>query len=466
MEWSVIPLPQSPETFIWPDMHGEDLGSRSKLTPGSHLWWYPAEVNLPILYGWFWAPKKACRTGLDLINTYYQSVGRNGIWLLNLSPDDRGLIPDDQLTNLRLMSRAIRETFAKNLALGGELTADSSNPGNSPSAALDGNLDTWWEAAPGKSTAALTLKLPAPVEFDVVSLQEAVDHRGQRVESFDVDAWDGLQWKLLETTEERTTIGFKRLMRLKTPVRTVRVRIRITGSRIEPTLAEVGLFKQAELINPPVISERDANGLVTIKDPRGFPVVYTTDGTTPSVKSPRYQGTLDLSRGGTVSAASVTTDGGLSLIATKGFSGLAPRGWKVIAVDSEETAAANNSASNAIDDDSNTIWHTRWAGDEPLPHSLTVDMGQEIRIAGLTYIPRSDNLNGVVDTYRFETSIDGKNWTTNINQGKFNNIQNNPIMQEVPFTPVTARYFRFTALKEVYGRNWTSAAEISVIPAK
>jgi alpha-L-fucosidase len=71
----------------------------------------------------------------------------------------------------------------------------------------------------------------------------------------------------------------------------------------------------------------------------------------------------------------------------------------------------------------------------------------------------------VVDTYRFETSTDGKNWTVNIDQGKFDNIQNNPISQEVPFAPITARYFRFTALKEVNGRNWTSAAEISVVPA-
>lgn len=463
-EWSVIPLPKSPETFTWPDMYG-DLGSRPKLTPGSHLWWYPAEVNLPILHGWFWAPKKACRTGLDLINVYYQSVGRNGIWLLNLSPDDRGLIPDDQLTHLRLMSRAIRDTFAKNLARGGKLTADSSNPANSASKALDGNLDTWWEAAPGQSTAELTLKLPAPVTFDVVSLQEAVDHRGQRIESFDIDAWDGARWNLLETTEERTTVGFKRLMRLKNPAQTGQVRIRITGSRIEPTLAEIGLFKQAELVTPPVISERDVNGMVTIKDPRGYPVVYTTDGSTPSLKSPRYGGAINFNKGGRLSAASVTPEGELSLITTKAFPGISPKGWQVIAVDSEEIDAADNAASNAIDDNLNTIWHTRWNDDGKLPHSLTVDMGHEIRIAGFTYVPRTDSLNGVVDTYRFETSTDGKNWTVNIDQGKFDNIQNNPITQEVPFAPVTARYFRFTALKEVNGRNWTSAAEISVVPA-
>ena len=93
-EWSVVPLSSSPDTFRWPDMTAQDLGSLSKLTPGSYLWWYPAEVNEPILYGWFWHPKKHVRSAADLIDIYYTSVGRNGNMLLNLSPDTRGLIPD------------------------------------------------------------------------------------------------------------------------------------------------------------------------------------------------------------------------------------------------------------------------------------------------------------------------------------------------------------------------------------
>jgi alpha-L-fucosidase len=243
-EWSVIPLPEPPADFRWTDMTAKDLGSRSKLIPGSYLWWYPAEINVPILYGWFWSASKPVRTAADLIDLYYTSVGRNGNWLLNLSPDTRGLIPDNQLASLRLMAQVIKETFAKNLAAGGHLIADNSNPAHKTSWALDGNLDTWWEAASGHTTATLILQLPARVTFDVVSLQEAVDHRGQRIESFSVDTWDGKGWI---QRDEQTTVGHKRLLRWDSPVTTDRVRIRITGSRLEPTLAEIGLFKQAEL---------------------------------------------------------------------------------------------------------------------------------------------------------------------------------------------------------------------------
>lgn len=460
-EWSVIPLSSSPDTFRWPDMTDRDLGSLSKLTPGSYLWWFPTETNVPILHGWFWAAKKPTRSAAELIDIYYQSVGRNGNWLLNLSPDTRGLIPDNQLAQLRLMAQVVDETFAKDLAVGGKLTADNSNPAQSASLALDENLDTWWEAAPGQKKATLTLMLPKAMTFDVVSLQEAVDHRGQRIESFSVDVWDGSTWK---TMDDQTTVGHKRLLRWNSPVTTDQVRIRITNSRIEPTLAEVGLFKQAELVQAPMLSERDVNGTVTISSANGAPVVYTLDGTAPTPKSKVYRSPIALPRGGEIYAACVAPDGRLGMVTSKYFAGLSPTGWKVLSADSQED---NAPATNAIDGNPDTIWQTRPDAGKSSPHQITVDMGSAQRIAGFTYLPRQKGSHdGIVENYRFETSVDGNNWITNVDSGRFGNIQNNPELQEVPFAPVNARYFRFTALKEIGASGVAGAAEISVLPAE
>jgi alpha-L-fucosidase len=254
-EWSVIPLPEPPDTFIWPDMQEWDSGSRARLKPGSHLWWYPAEVNVTILdHGqWFWARGKKPRSISQLVDIYYTSIGRNGNLIVNLSPDSRGLIPDDQVLALSRMAQVVKETFATNLADGGKLTADNANATNDPSLALDGNLDTWWEAASGQTTSAVTLTLPKAVTFDVVSLQEAVDHRGQRIESFAIETWDGSAWITPDhvASDSLTTVGHRRLIRLKWPVTTSQVRIRITGSRLEPTLAEIGLFRQSASALPP-----------------------------------------------------------------------------------------------------------------------------------------------------------------------------------------------------------------------
>jgi len=469
-EWSVIPLPTSPDKFYWPDMQAGDLGSRAKLTPGSHLWWYPTETNVTILANgqWFWAPGKKPRSVSQLVDIYYSSIGRNGNLILNLSPDTRGLVPDNQLEALSQMAQIVKGTFATNLAVGGRLTADTSNPANSPSLALDGNLDTWWEAAPGHTNAAVTLTLPASATFDVVSLQEAVDYRGQRIESFVIEAWNGTAWITAEhiASDKLTTIGHKRLIRLKSPVTTDKVRIRITGSRLEPTLAEMGLFKQAAPVSLLSISERDTNGFVALSNAGGSKMVYTTDGTVPTTKSTVYSSPIEMPLGGTVQAACLLPNGRLGMVTSKTFAGLVPTAWKVVAVDSQETAAEDNAAACAIDDNSSTIWHSRWYGDLALPHSITIDMGTSHRINGFTYLPRQDgNPNGIVERYRFEMSTDGVTWVTQVASGTFGNIRNNPSLQEVRFTPVNARFFRFTALQEINNNGWTSAAEISVLPA-
>lgn len=469
-EWSVIPLPVSPDECRWPDLQNGDLGSRSQLTPGSHLWWYPAEVNVTMLANgaWFWAPSKHPRSIAQLADVYYTSIGRNGNLLLNLSPDTRGLIPDDQVAALRRLGQVVRETFATNLASGGLLSADTANATNGPSLALDDNLDTWWEAAPGQTNGNITVTLPHPVTFDVLSLQEAVDHRGQRIESFVIETWAGSAWAAAEpvASDTLTTVGHRRLIRLKSPVTTRQVRLRITGSRLEPTLAEIGLFRQSASALPPVISDRDTNGWVTLHNSAGCRMVYTTDGTTPTTNSAVYRSPIPLLSGGTVQVACWLADGQLGILSSKIFAGLLPTGWRVVSVDSQETAGGDNSAAHAIDNHSSTFWHTRWNDDLKLPHYLTVDMGASHRIAGFTYLPRQDgNPNGTVDRYRFETSADGTNWTTNIVSGRFANIQNNPSLQEVSFAPVNARLFRFTALREINGSGWTSAAEISVLPA-
>jgi alpha-L-fucosidase len=192
-------------------------------------------------------------------------------------------------------------------------------------------------------------------------------------------------------------------------------------------------------------------------------VVYTTSGAVPTPASTVYRSPISLPRGGTVNAACVAPNGAVGMMASKRFPGFAPTGWKVVAVDNRTPTQADNAA-NAIDGNTSTLWQT---GDSPLPHSLTVDMGRSLRIGGLGYVPRQDrNRNGVVDAFRFETGADGKNWTTNIDQGRFGNIRNNPVAQEVRFAPVAARFFRFTALREINGKNSTSAAEITVLPAE
>jgi alpha-L-fucosidase len=472
-EWSVIPLPTSPDKFIWPDMQDGDLGSRARLTAGSHLWWYPAETNVTMLANgqWFWARDKRPRPVTQLVDIFYSSIGRNANLILNLSPDNRGLVPDDQVTALGQLGEIIRTTFSANLAHGARVAADEAAPGHPARAVLDGSIDTWWEAAPGRTGGTVTLTLPKTVTFDVVSLHEAVDRRGQRIESFTIETWDGKAWvaPARHPQDETTTVGHRRLIRMSAPVTTDRVRVRITGARMEPTLAEIGLYKQAVDLLPPAIADRDGDGKVRISHPAGGTIVYTTDGSQPTTGSTVYHEPIALPGSGIVHAARLLPDGRLGVTGTRRFVGLSPHGWKVLAVDSEEGGPNGHAAALAIDGDPATFWQTPWGGNsdgKKQPQSISIDMGERHRIAGLVYLPRQDGqVAGTAVRYRFETSEDGIGWQAAIADGTFANIHNNPDLQTARFTPVSARFFRFTVLDDVWRSGTASAAELSVIPA-
>ena len=55
-------------------------------------YWIPAEVDVSIRPGWFYRDSEHPKTVEELMRIYYQSVGRNGLLLLNVPPDQRGLI--------------------------------------------------------------------------------------------------------------------------------------------------------------------------------------------------------------------------------------------------------------------------------------------------------------------------------------------------------------------------------------
>ncbi|MFJ5955932.1 alpha-L-fucosidase [Paenarthrobacter sp. NPDC092416] len=61
----------------------------------------PPECDVSIRRGWFWHPDDEPKTTEHLLAIYYQSVGMGANLLLNLPPDNRGLIPEaDQKTLL------------------------------------------------------------------------------------------------------------------------------------------------------------------------------------------------------------------------------------------------------------------------------------------------------------------------------------------------------------------------------
>lgn len=466
-EWSVIPLPVPAEEFNWPDMTDGDLGSLAKLRDAKHLHWYPAETDTSIRPGWFWHEKEndKVRSLDDLLNCYYGAAGGNSVLLLNVPPDRRGLIHENDVQRLGELGRVLRSTFSNTVATGSVTTANVQMEPHLAAAATDGHIETYWTTPDWEHEPVITLALPGPRRFNVIAIQEHIAS-GQRIEKFAVDVWDETRWAVggsgWKEVATGTTVGFKKLLRIPEQ-NSNRVRVRCLSSRVRPTIAEIGLFLQPIRAAAPTI-KRDRNGMVTISGFGNGAACYTLDGTEPRAGVNTYREPIPLPRGGVVKARAITLGAELvpSIIATAEFD-LAKGKWRVADVSSEQPDAGE-AAKNAIDDDPSTFWHTRYSPDTPkAPHFIVIDLGEPVLMNGVTYLsrPTQSGVNGTVGKYEVYTSDDGKEWGKAAASGAFDNKrEERRVMFE---TPRLGRYVKFVALSEINGRDWASAAEIGVI---
>jgi alpha-L-fucosidase len=206
--------------------------------------WIPAECDVSIRPGWFYHREEDARvkTPEELVDIYYQSVGRGADLNLNLPPDRRGQIGDADVRSLREFRRILDATFANDLARGAKITASNTRGGDrqfAPENLLQHKPDAYWATDDNVTTPEVILDLHRPTTFNVVSLREFLP-LGQRIEAFALDQWRDGQWVQFAAG---TSIGNHRLIRGDF-VTTSKVRLRITQSPVCPALAELGLFAE------------------------------------------------------------------------------------------------------------------------------------------------------------------------------------------------------------------------------
>lgn len=124
---------------------------------------------------------------------------------------------------------------------------------------------------------------------------------------------------------------------------------------------------------------------------------------------------------------------------------------------SEETVAANNAASCAIDGNPSTIWHNKWSGADVLPQSITLNLGGTYSVDKIKCLPRQDGVpNGNIAEYIIYTSTDG----INFNEATRGTWITDNTEKIAKFTATNASYVRLTVVRASNG--FASAAEINV----
>ena len=246
-EWSVVPESVQDEDKIAAtsqqqqgtfrpklDFQSKDIGSVEKLIEADRLIWYPSEVDVSIRPGWFYHKNEKAKSVEKLLDIYYSSVGKNSVLLLNIPPDTRGLIDENDAKILKEWRQKINETFKNNLAEKSIIRING-NKVKKAKMMFDGNFDTYWMA--NIDTPSLEIKLDGEKTFDRLLLQEQITV-GQRVENFRFEAKVDGHWKSIA---QGTTIGYKRLLRFPR-VTTSILRLTIVKSRAKPTIAEFGIY--------------------------------------------------------------------------------------------------------------------------------------------------------------------------------------------------------------------------------
>ena len=165
--------------------------------------------------GWFWHEKEneKVKTPAQLLDLYYKSVGRGASFLLNIPPDRRGLLHENDVASLAGFGKILRDTFATNLAEKAK-----------------------WK----RSRNEIELELGHHVTFNVIRLRENIA-QGQRI---DLRGYRRNKGRWLVEIAQATSIGNCRLIRTPRNITTSRLRVRIS-SPVDPLPSDIGLFKES-----------------------------------------------------------------------------------------------------------------------------------------------------------------------------------------------------------------------------
>ena len=204
--------------------------------------WIPAEVDVSIRPGWFYHQKEdsLVKTADKLFEIYLSSVGRGSTLLLNVPPDKRGLIHEQDVKVLKEWKALRDREFKNDIALSAKVNASSYRGDQrdyAPANVIDQNKNTYWSTDDDIITGSIELDLDSSQTIKYLILQEYIK-LGQRVKTFNVEIFRNNEWQQIASG---TTIGYKRILRFD-PVVTDKIRINIQDAKACPLISNIELY--------------------------------------------------------------------------------------------------------------------------------------------------------------------------------------------------------------------------------
>lgn len=210
--WGTYPFPYSHsknQAYIFKD------GNRLlKTGDPDGAFYMPAMSDAPLRgyngrHEWFWEPddEEHIYPVEDLVKMYYKSIGRNSTLILGLTPDNRGLLPDDDVKRMNEFGVEINRRFGKSLGT------------------VQGN---------GKK---INLILSEEREIRNIVIQEDIRY-GERVRDYKVEGRINGKWQTLTTG---SCIGHKRIEEIS-PIKTSKLRLVVEDSHDIPVIKSFSVY--------------------------------------------------------------------------------------------------------------------------------------------------------------------------------------------------------------------------------
>ena len=176
--------------------------------------WIPAECDVSIRPGWFWHENENSKVKPpeELFSLYLKSVGRGANLLLNVPPDRRGLIHENDSAALLGFRRLLEKSFASNISRKGTGYFNPHNGARQVSGLNDGNPRTL-ETIVAPDRSSMGIEFADSQRINCVVLKEYLE-KGQHTRSFRLL----LMTKKHELLREikGTSIGSKRILTFPT----------------------------------------------------------------------------------------------------------------------------------------------------------------------------------------------------------------------------------------------------------
>lgn len=201
----------------------------------------PAEADVSIRPGWFYHAEQdsEVRDVANLLQLWFLSCGRNASILLNLPPDRRGLVHENDVKSLLGFNKVLSETLENNLAKNAKVTADNErDPQCKASNLLVDDINEFYASSDECKNPEILFEFDEPKEFNTFILQEVIE-LGHRVTGFEVSAFVNGEWKTLYNGE---CIGYRSAQHFGT-IKTDKVKVKITDALHAPVLRFFGLYK-------------------------------------------------------------------------------------------------------------------------------------------------------------------------------------------------------------------------------